>query len=76
MLQLLHQHAALFPGEAVGLFALRQSQTAQQHRYHAAMHQPCQNIAHIAVGILPDVPQDTGVQLLLIQCRLQVDDQL
>ena len=68
----LQQTAALGLRHRMNLLRRRDAGTLHQHRHHQAGYQALQNIVKVPVGVLLKVPQQTAVQLLLIQCGLQI----
>ena len=73
VLQKLHQCPALLLSDRIGLQCSRNLQAPQYNRRHTVRHETAQQIFKIPVGIFTDIPQDAGVQLLLVQRRFQVN---
>ncbi len=73
-LQGLQQPPALLTCDIVGLPVGRDLGELQHHRHHQPGHQGPQDIVHVSVGVLPQLPKEPLVQLLLVQGGFQVDD--
>ena len=59
-------------GQAVGLQIIGDIQPVQHHRDHGPGQQVRQRIFHGTVLVQVQVPQNPGIQLSLVQSRLQV----
>ena len=72
-LQKLRQRCALLPCYRIGPRIARYAGELHQDGYHGPACEVAQGIAELAVAVFFKVPQKPGVQLLLVQSRLQVD---
>ena len=60
----------------MGLPLRRDAGQLQHHRNHQPGHQRPRHVLRVLVGVLGQLPHQTGIQLLLIQGGFQVDDRL
>ena len=73
-LQGLQQPPALLTCHIVGLPVSGNLSQFQQHRHQQPGGQGAQQIVHVPVGVLTQLPQKALVQLLLVQGGLEVND--
>lgn len=73
-LQSLQQPPALLTGHVVGLPVSGNLGQFQQHRHQQPGRQSTQQIVHVPVGVLTQLPQKALVQLLPVQGGLEVND--